>query len=259
MRRVRLILLGLLALFALSAVGSASASAEECPPDVLKDGKDVALCIEKVEIGSPSEHEQVTFTSSKKPETLSHLNVENGPKIACKKAENTGEFDTTNGKVKDSTLEVSDLRITFSECKVTNTAATEADCAVTEPIVVEGGTGDNLDGFFTPVGNPGKLKFEPSEETEVEPGVFRKVFTRITIKTVAGKPACAFPFTAALVVGEQECKVLNPEVEAVTKELECTDAESKLTFAGKKAEFLLTENVALSGANLGKKWALVAS
>jgi hypothetical protein len=126
MSRLKVVLLAAFAALAIGAVASGSASAEEC-----KAGEatgDVALCIEKEEVGSVSAHAPVPFTSKKKAGSLSKLEVTNGPTIKCGTAANTGEFDMANGNIVETpgkSVEISDLSITFKECKVTNSKTTE--------------------------------------------------------------------------------------------------------------------------------------
>jgi hypothetical protein len=256
MSRLKLVMLSMFAVLAVSAAASASAFGVEveCTTGATAEkGGDVALCIGKKEVGSPSEHAPVPFTSKKVAATVSELKVEAGPNIVCKKAENTGQFDVGNGNIKEGlpNPEISDLYIEFTECEVTNTAATKANCEVKEPIVVSGGPNesktldDGLNGFFTGEITTAVL-FEPSQETEVSPGVFRKLFTKITIKTRAGKPACTLAVAGAEVTGTQTAKIIAPEAETITHEIAAEFSGSTLKFAGKKAEFKVNEEVELN-------------
>jgi hypothetical protein len=266
--RLRVLLVSLLAVFAVSAVASASASAnDKCHPHEGEKGNvDFELCIENEEVASPNEHVPIGFTSTKKAATKSKLEVKEGPLLECTAANNEGQFDKKNGNIKDdnTSVEVSDLIIVFTGCKVKNTATTEANCEVASPakeeIRVEGeakeGIFDQLDGRFLKVN---EIEFYPSfngkgNELKDE----GEVFVEITIKNVVGKE-CVFKIAKAKVTGTQKCTVTAPETEAVEKELVCATTGSKLTFAAKEAKFELTELVKLKEPFLGKNWSIVSS
>jgi hypothetical protein len=266
MSRIRLMMLSLLAVFAMSAVASASASAnEKCPPhEGPKPTEEVELCIKGEEAGSPNEHLPVPFVSVKTATTTSKLEVTGGPKLECKKASNKGQFDKENGNIidNDHSVEVSDLYITFTECKVTNNSKTEEKCAVHSPnsadgtIVVSGGTtgkippelnpDDGLDGRFL-TGNPAEITLEPSNSTEP--------FVVIVIGNKAG--TCPFTAGSFNVTGKQKCKVVTPETQAVIHKLKCATTESELTFGTSSvAVFEITEDVELQSTEL---WGLIKS
>jgi hypothetical protein len=80
MARTRLMLLGVLAVLAVGALASTSASAAKC--EASKEGGDVALCIE----GKEAADGPYTFTSVKKANTVSEPNVKGGPRIVCEQA-----------------------------------------------------------------------------------------------------------------------------------------------------------------------------
>jgi hypothetical protein len=232
-------MLSMLALFAVGAVASASASAAECP-DTVK-GKDVAIC--KTTGGVKKEVEGTfTFTSKKKAGTTSELKVENGPDIVCTAAENTGKIVATN-----SSLKITHLVITFTICKVVNTPETEAECKVTEPIVANGGGTEGIEGNWLEE-KTSPITFKPAVGT---------TFAEVTITGVG----CIFKVAKAKVVGEQECNLVTPETEALNHVIECTFAGSKLKFGAalNKAEFKLTEEAALSGTEAGKEYGFYES
>jgi hypothetical protein len=250
-RRIRLGLLAAVAVFALGAFASASASAVECPD--VPTGGDVALCIEGKEQAT-----NATFSSEKKAATESELRVENGPDLRCAKAVNKGEFDTAE----THNLEVSDLYISFTECKAVNNTTTEANCVVHEPIIASGGTkesetlDDGIDGTFAGE-ETGKITFAPSELTEG-----KRSFTRVTIKNATGKVCPAgVKVENANVIGEQECELPNSTTEAIEHEINCAFAGSKLKFGATEnmAEFKLVETAKLTGANAGKKFSVQKS
>jgi hypothetical protein len=229
---MRLIVLSAFAGLAISGVVSATAQAERTEPCAKAEGIEIQLCIEGKEAGSPNT-ETIPFVSKKVPATVSKLEVAGGPTIECQKAENEGQFEVADSVAPS----VSDLLITFSECAVVNNAETRADCEV-GTIIVDGGnadgTGDRLDGTFP---NPREITIAPSEGT---------TFTKITIKTVAGKPACTFATLATKVTGTQKCKLPNGETEAKVHELTCAKSESSLKYAALAATFELREEVELT-------------
>jgi hypothetical protein len=212
-------MLSLLGVLAISAAASASASAA-CPGT----GAGVALCKGGVAQSGP-----LAFTSKKKAATVSKLVVTEGPVIECKSAANTGQFEGTTSAIK-----VGKLVIKFTECKVTNNAASEEKCKVKEPIEANGNTAEGIEGNF-PGTNPSLITFKPVSGT---------IFTKITISGAG----CLFNVTGANVVGSQECKNLNPETEKAVHELNCEFAGSALKFGAteNKAEFELTEEVELN-------------
>jgi hypothetical protein len=263
MSRIRFFLLSVVAVLAVGGVASASASAETC--GVGEQGGDIALCIQTEEIGSPSEHPAVSFTSKIKPATpanVATLTVTGGPVIICKKADDKGLIDVKNGGIKNSNNpEVSDLYITFTECEVNN-APTK--CEVKEPIVASGGPNgsetldDGIDGEFLNTSDPTKgMSFFPSQETEVEPGVFKKLFVKITIKAKTGQ-SCLFAKTAE-VTGSQEVELPEVESEKIEHEVVAKATGSHLLYAGATATFSLQEVVALAGPNLGLKYSFQKS
>jgi hypothetical protein len=230
MFRIKVIVLTALGVLVAMAVASASASAAACTSEETKD--DVCLQIEGNEAGA----EVVPFTSAKKAGTVSKLIVTNGPEIECAAATNEGEFDNTV----DSKLHISDLKITFSTCTVTNATAT---CEVKEPIVADGG-GDGIDSE-EPMKSPKEVTFKPSE------GI---TFATITVKSKPGK-TCLFA-TVAKVTGEQTATLPGSETEAETHEVVAAASGSNLKYAEKPATFELAELVKLSGAFAGKKFSL---
>jgi hypothetical protein len=229
MKRIRTICLALVAVFAMSAIVATASASAACS----KEGGDVSLCIEGREA---KENSTFKFTSVKKPGTVSELKIPAiGLTITCKKAVNTGGFETFGDSVNP---EVSDVKITFSECEVTDPAQCEVPT-----IKVEGENKDGLDAVFA---GAGKLTFFSSEKRG-------GTFVLVTIKSKKGQK-CPFESKGAAVTGEQECSLPGGEVEAVTHELECTAAGSKLAFAGLAATFSLQEEVKLT---TGKKWSII--
>jgi hypothetical protein len=241
MTRIRLILLSVFAVIAVSAVASASASAA-CSKET---GTGIEFCLEHEDVNSGFPK----FTSVKEAGTESELKVENGPIIKCTVATNTFSLDAGGSPsielFEGGPVEVSDLEIVFKTCKVTNTVATEENCEVKEPISVNGG-GDELDGTFN--GPPiNKVTIKPSEGN---------LFVAITIKTKTGRPTCPFAATGN-VTGEQTCNVPNIETENTVHKLECAASGSNLKAFSKNATFTLKEEVKYTEPT--KNWSIVES
>jgi hypothetical protein len=233
MSRIRLVLLTLVSLLALGGLSSASASAAECP-DTIKGG-DNALCIEGKE-AAPGTY---PFTD-KLTSATAVLAMAGGPTFTCKKETSTGEFEVPGDGEPSGEPSASDIRLEFTECKVTNS---EANCELSEPIVVEGGTGDNLDAELNKART--ELTYTPSEGT---------TFTTFKVKSKLGK-TCAFA-GSYVVKGSQACKLPGDETEATTHTVECLASGSKLTAAEKQVTFTATESVQLTS---GKKYSVKES
>jgi hypothetical protein len=253
MTRIRLIMLSLLAVFAISAVASASASAvTECETvgAPVEPGGDIALCIQGKEVGSPTEHAPVPFISKKTTATTSRLTVAGGgPIIECTAAANKGEWDIRNGNIKNSeNVEASDLVITFTGCKIVNSVNTREKCTVNSPgspdgtIVVDGG-GDGLDGFFPNASesNPVPITFEPSQG---------EVFVIIKIGNKNG--TCPLPTGEFNIKGKQKAKTGTSTADACqsrqvhTLKVLATESELKFGASETAATFELTEDVELT-------------
>jgi hypothetical protein len=224
MTRIRLVLLGVLAVVAASALASTSASAAECP-DTVK-GADVALCIE----GKEAADGVYPFTSVKKPNTVFELNVKNGPRMVCENAKNAGEFEVKDAGTPQ--LEVSDLVIEFSgNCKVTTN---EPECEV-EPIVLNGG-GDGIDGSIT---KTNEMAMKPSTG---------KVLGTLKIKSKPGH-VCVLS-KEATIEGGQIMKLPGSTTETTRHELVAEASGSSLTISGIEATFVLTEEMELTSGKV---------
>lgn len=244
MSRFRLILLSMLAVFAFSAVASASASAartESC--DEHAGTKEWTLCIEEKEVGSPMTESAVPITIKKTATTTSKLEVTGGPIIVCEEANGTGAIESATqseeGKeeiVDSSPVEISGVVVNFEKnCKVTN----NANCTVTEPIVANGGpTADGLDGTIL---NLSEVSFAPSEGT---------VFATVKINGAS----CPFPGSFN-VAGTQNFKI-EPKLNEESATHKGKATTGTLKFGGKAAKLELTVDVALGAPEVGKKWSI---
>jgi hypothetical protein len=224
MSRVKLVLLGMLAVFAVSAAASASASASQaywrCANVGATEGRwHDAQCTKK---GSPEEFATREITSeedtfSSKVSILKSATVT----ITCKVDEGRGKIET-GGK--------SEGEIKFRECS-TNLE----HCAVVEPIVFK--FTDQL------------LLTSGIEEDEFKATKANETFVEITLEGTS----CALKGTHP-VKGSQTCPLPNGEEPLIEHEITCTSAGSKLKFGSEAATFESTEHVTLAGANKGKDW-----
>lgn len=217
MSRIRIIMFSLLAVLATSAVASASASAAEACHN--SGGKEIVLCVDELEIGSPTGQAPVPFTSqSVGNSTLAVTGLGN---IICKKATNTGQFDEKDGNITDSgAVEVSDLEIKFTECALEGKPA----CKVAN-ITVNGG-GDNLDGVINAALT--EVAFSPSEGT---------LFTTIKITE------CGLLNGNYNVTGKQTCTLPESQSSKIKHTVKCAPAGSELKFGEKAATFTATEEL----------------
>jgi hypothetical protein len=216
--RVRLMFLGLLAVFAVSAIASASASAHgfwRCKEVAAGTGKyENHECIkeggnknwERKALGV-GETEGVSGTSgvSKLESKILGKNIT----IECKKDTFTGTLEEggkSRGEVK------------FKECKVVGLAG----CEVKEPIEFK---------FKDLLVGP-----EPGVEDEFKGEEAEEVFVTIEIKICAIKGKYK-------VKGTQICKLPEAETWKIIHKIECTPAGSKLKLGENEAKFTSTEEV----------------
>lgn len=219
MTRLKVILLSLFAVFAVSAVASASASAKTC--DDATTTEDACLYVETTERIS----EEFAFTGTKTAATESKLEVAGGPVIKCTVANASGKLTAQGDGVN-----ADDVVIEFKTCTVTNTA----NCEVKEPIIAE------ANGNFS-TGN----RVVDFREDGIGP------FTTIVLKSIAPN-TCLFATTGAKITGHQECKLEATaaliETEATTHKIECVVGDSKdLHYKNLAAKFELNETVSLGG------------
>jgi hypothetical protein len=247
MSRFRLILLGILSAVAVAVASAAPAVAadpEEINVEQCSTGVSTVLCLVLASQPGVLWMQNVNgsweFLDKLKTGTVSTLNVEGGPNIQCKAAPSSFLLDTTTELT--LSLAVLSLLIEFKECKVINTAETEANCVVKEPIVT------NAEGTID----------LPENDVVFKPVAPSTVFTTITIKSVAGK-TCIFAKENQKVTGEQLCEsplvAEKPEIEsnAAAHFLVCTGAGSTLLYAEKSAKFALEDEVTLTK---GGEWDL---
>ena len=242
MQRMKLIMLGLLAVFAVSAVASESASAhryfrEKCVERA--EGQGTKFLTEKECIEQPAkpipgkwEHETIGIANIEGTSGVSKLEsviAKETVTIECLKDVFTGTLEP-GGKSKGE--------VKFTECKVFNKLHEElVACKVKEPIEFQ--FTDQLVGI---AGRP---------EDEFKPTKAEETFVEITIENVTGKN-CLEKVTNLKVKGTQTCELPNAGALLVTHEIVCTPSGGKLKLGTEEAKFTSTEKVNLSGT--AGKW-----
>lgn len=237
MRITRAIMFGLIAAVAVSVAGSASASAAVCEP---KSGeKFYVLCVGPIEptelVSVAAGFEMQLILTEEMPALPFALTVEGGPRIGCKAAPGRAEFGAPTGP---SGTEILTLAIELGTCKVTNSAETEGNCVVKEPIAFDAGAGT----FSGP--SPLDIALAPPTSG---------IFAEITIKSATGK-TCLFAKEKQKVKGKQLCEGGNAEV--LEPSITCEGSGSELTYAEKPAKLEIKEEVLLTGAFKEDAWKL---
>jgi len=233
MARFRLVLLSMLAAFAVSAVVSASASALPA----LKCGTGTAkgewvYCVEGTEIADgTTKGIEGSLTNTAK---LGTVVAGTAIKIEC----TVGTVIASNSVVEDSGASKGEIQ--FSTCTVVGVE----HCFVKEPIVVK--FTDQLVG--TVEAGLAEDEFKPAN------GLDTGEFTTITLKGTE----CSITGTKLPVTGTQNCKLPGAETEAASHTIECLPGGSNLDISGnetKEAEFTGTFTVKLS-ATPTKLWSV---
>jgi hypothetical protein len=229
MTKVKLLVLSMLAVFAVSLVASATASAEmeACKT---KTGAEFVLCVEKpAGSGLLLVETSVGFVSRKVPGTASALEIPELPaKIVCEDATNTGQFDAP---VAPRGVQILKLVISFTGCTEEKEGSTI--CTVAEPI-----TTTAINGVFTLVSGTTTIAFAPTTGTE---------FSTVRVNSTTGHTCTAAASSPLKVTGTQECTA--PEIETVdriTHVLVCAASGSHLKAAAKTTTFAIEEEVELA-------------
>lgn len=227
MTKVRLITLGMLAVFAVSAVVSGSASAHrfitnKCVPwtNATIAWETLKKCEEQNPAGGDAtknwQHEEQTKAAVEGTSGVSKLEGEIAKTpvtIECKKDKFKGTL-LTGG--------LSEGEVTFEECSIPG----QGTCVV-----------PNIKFKFKD-----KLIAGPEDEFEPETGT---LFVEIKVEVCALKGSYE-------VKGTQKCKLPEGEVFKIEHQIECTPAGSSLTLGGKAAKF--TSNEHLHEVS-GREWA----
>jgi hypothetical protein len=218
MRKIRMLLASMLAMFAIGAVASASASAAGCTAEV------GAQCLEF--LGELTAEEKFEVLGANSALTVAAIGT-----VLCNDvhAENALLLEVTGKPVA-----VDKLVLNFSgECKLDG----HATCKVTEPIktVAIGGT------LGTIAAGTATATFKPEAGTE---------FAKVTISGCEQEAIIK-------VTGEQLCKVPAITTEAVEHELTCAASESNLKDGTKLAEFEANVKAKATGTLAGDDFAIL--
>jgi hypothetical protein len=242
MMRLRLLLVGAFAVFAVLAVsGFAAGSASALSPCIHEpSGTHIALCVEE-----PGQSPvtlllfstNTTFTSVKEPSTPSSLDTPAlGADIECEAAASNGTFEPSGVS---TGLSASKIEVKFE--KNCRDILDESECEVKEPITTK-----PLSATISLLSN-GSLDvlFKPTTGT---------VFSLITIKSKTGE-TCGSAISNGKVSGFQLCEGVGLESEAdkTFQLLQCPKSGSELTFGGDPTEFELTEELSLNETAV-KEW-----
>jgi hypothetical protein len=228
MQRIKTVVLACLVVFALSAVASASASAQACTKKA--GSKSWALCVEGEKmVSSESFKAQIkTATNVRIATTYAGLQIE----ILCQAASGTGEFGPS----------VHALQVTFSSCKVAGSLGKK--CEVPSSLEVKPLTGTYGPGIEN-------VLLAPTTPPEWTGWMFKSVPGQTCPATLT---AHTWKFT-----GSQECTLKSAEVEAAEHELVCEAKGSKLKFEGAAFELSFEDGIELSGAHKLQKYSLIES
>lgn len=239
MSKVKLILLGMLAVLAVSAVASATAEAKEtigfwdCQPH--ENGHwENSQC---TKAGPPDDYETEEIRETKAEGTSQTSELAGkllgiSVLIRCEK-------DTFTATLKAGGA--SEGEVKFTGCRVLteneSVLKERPECIVKEPIEFK---------FTDRLIETGKQAFSDEFKGILESG---KTFVEITIEN-KGTEKCPVADTAK-VTGTQTCPIPKAEEPLVTHEIVCTPTGSNLELGGKPAKFTSTEKVKLDS---GQDW-----
>jgi hypothetical protein len=211
MTKFRLLLVSMLAVFAVGAVASTAAMAANNCTTLAG-----AQCLVVKELLT----ETIKATGTKKAGTTSKLVVAGIGTVVCTTANAIGTLDeTTTG------ILVLKLVIAFSgSCKLEGHVA----CKVAEPINTK-----EIGGTLVIAGGVGTETFKPETPEE---------FATVNISGCEQEAIIK-------VTGSQKCKIPAIETEAATHELKCATTESSLKDGAKVAEFEVTGEFKVEGGN----------
>jgi hypothetical protein len=226
MTKVKLVLLGMLAVFAVSAAASSSASAAQrywdCQPVSGTGHWSNSHCTTPTTNGSWETKEITETKISIQSETaeLKTTIAKEKVTIWCDKDAGKG-FLLSGGK--------SSGEIEFTQCRLLDKNGNILGaCTVSEPILVK---------FVD------QLVGEHEDEIKPEPG---EPFVNITV----GGSLCALKGTFAT-TGTQTCEIPNPMQSLEEHQLECLPAGSNLKFGTEAATFKSNEHIHIPGAQWG--------
>lgn len=233
MNKVKLVLLGILAVYAAGAIASASASAAVGYWDCINVGKGNGQWKDSrcTMLGGEKEYSTKAITSEAIEGTSGLSRLAGKPfgvttVIECKKDRATGTLEAGGA---------SKGEVTFTGCTVNAGGEALKECKVKEPIEFK----------FTDqliINSKGEIEDE-FKATKAE-----ETFVEITIEQVEGQPTCKLAVSNAKIKGHQTCEAPHGQEPLVTHELVCKPTGSVLEFGGKSAEFTSTEFLNIASA-----------
>jgi hypothetical protein len=223
MSKLRLLVVGVIAMVAVGIAATGSASAGTLG-GTCESGSFWKVCVESPAGSGLKLIEGSTTIVGVKEGGASILKVTEGPEVSCEKAAATGTINN-HGATENATLEKVVIKFT-GNCKVLNA---EAKCEAPAEIAT-------LSLGATAPEGPSDLKFAPEGS---------EIFAEFTIKSKK-EQTCAFAIANGKVTGTQLCVLNGAELDAVTHLLECLATGSSLKFGGKAATFNLEETIELS-------------
>ncbi len=243
--------LALLAVLALSAVGSASAEAKECTKTSRE--KWMQFC---VQYKGGEEIREITgevpyATTSNTPATLKYIGgikYERGPiTVECATVKESGTFNANQ----TLTIPVSHRVVELSKCQLVK----EPECQVTEPIVLGKESGaSGMEGAISASG--GEYKLMSSPEKTVPWGSLK-------IRTKLGEPRCWSEINTTL-NSETEtnekaglpCILPELSTEVVEHQVNCSSSKLQLGLYGEPVELAIDQKIAPTGTYAGLKWGI---
>ncbi len=229
----RTMFVALLAVLALSAVGSASASAAECKHTL----KSTTFCIENKAVTG-----EVPFTAGRQETaTYSLIMYVEGLRWQCTAVGGAGVLHA-NGT---EGVPVTHDAVELSNCSI----PAESSCKIREPVILGKESGAlGLEGEVTLSGGEFKLTTFPVTGTTL--GTFHVLSQEGRTCLLEG----SWPIKSEKAKEGLTCPLADVKTEAIKHNISCT---GELWAGGIRTEsFQLSEAASLSGTNAGKKWSL---
>jgi hypothetical protein len=241
MQRIKTLGLAIVAVLAVTAVASASASAEACTKKA--GSKKYALCINGERIGSPTSQAGEIFKSHLKTATTAQFTGFGAIPFGGGTNPITCSNMVTRGEVRsgEGTAKVREAQRTFTKCEFSPGIA--AKCGIKEPMISR---------FFngTLQSSPASIKLVSEGSTFVEGQAFNR---KECPGTLAG------PWTISQNPDIGECTIAAVETEAIEHEVNCEAKNSFLWDEGARAELASQEIVELNGTHKGQKFSIIES
>jgi hypothetical protein len=229
----------LLAVLALSAVASASASAEACTKKA--GSKNYFVCIAGAKLGSPTVRASAPFGGHLRLGTTARVSIDyTSPiRVTCSAVSAENGLAQSGG---GSTAQLAGFALAFSGCKVKLEEGESGELCHTEGFRWGGGTG--LTGSFGP----------SAETITLTTGTHYLGALTLLGSSCYLAVQGEYPFK-----GKAECTLKEAEVEAIKKTIVCTEekTEAGIETRNLHAGLKLEEEVELTEAHKGQKFSVV--